>query len=869
MRKAGILFFISLIAIQIVVHAQAPQINPDDYPEMVGYWTFDSTDIVKATVGNDLVLTGSQTSIDGPTAADKAVTIGKGSYYICTHDIAANGGGAKVNNYSLLFDFRIPQVGKWYSFYQTDPVVTSTDGEVFIQAADGAIGRAGSGLGYSDYKVLPQEWYRLIVSVHLDTIDLFLDGHHILHTTGIQIDSEAALSPANAKNLVYLFADNDGEDNVMDVALAGIFNSSIDNETAEILGGYGHDIEDIYIPPAYDFHFHPYLQSSTPTSIYVSWHGYGGASTIVEYGTSESLGQSQSGDFELIGGKNYWHTVKLTSLTPDTEYFYKCKSDDTETEIFKFRTPAEGVPAKGHLRYLLLGDTRPSIFGDNGNRPSEIVEAMISTAKKLYGDDIHNQIDLVINTGDIVIRGDNVNNFPIEYFGAYESMSANIPFMVSVGNHEQENISYYKYMKYEDFNNTGTEKYYSFILDKTQFIILNSNDTVVHNHPGVQANWLNAQLDTAQNDSSIYMSFVFGHHPGHTEIWPDGELPPDGNGAWVRSEVYGALASHPKAQMYSYGHSHCYERGAIESDPENTNGDFYIMLTGGGGSDIDRWRMYPNQKDYPEIQISFDYYMFNIVDIDLNAKTMDVYTYALGHQNNIFDEVKLVDHFYRKLDQPGPDKPVAVSIDTTEIRRPKLIASEFVGIDSLMTSHFQITKTPGNYEHSTSSKRDWVNFYGDSGAPYYTPTNKNEGIDLTSFKVKYNLKVGQTYAWHVRYRDHNLKWSEWSHEKLFTISTPVSAVDIENKSQTRVYPNPSDGSVTIDFELNKHSDVQINILNIDGKVIRQFKRAIYSEGKHSVNWNGCDNNGSTVAPGNYFVIIQTQYDKKVLKIGRL
>ncbi len=865
------LLLIGLFVItQLITFAQAPQINPADYPEMVGFWTFDSTDVVKATVGNDLALTGSHTVIDGPATGDKAVRIGKGSYYTCSHDIAANGGGAKVNNYSLLFDFRVPQIGKWYSFYQADPVVTSTDGDVFIQASDGAIGRAGSGLGYSDYKVLPQEWYRLIVSVHLDTIDLFLDGHHILHTTGMQTDGEYGLSPVNAKNLVYLFADNDGEDNAMDVALAGIFKSGINKETAKALGGYGHDIEDIYTPPTYDFHMHPYLQSSTPKSIYVSWHGYGGASTIVEYGTSESLGQSQSGDFELIGGKNYWHTVKLTGLTPDTEYFYKCKSDDRETEIFKFRTPAEGVPAKGHLRYLLLGDTRPSIFGDNGNRPSEIVEAMISTVKKLYGNDIQNQIDLVINTGDIVIRGDNVANFPKEYFGAYESMSANIPFMVSVGNHEQENPSYYKYMKYEDFNNTGTEKYYSFVTDKTQFIMLNSNDTVVRNHPGVQATWLNAQLDSAENDSSIYMSFVFGHHPGHTELWPDGELPQsDGNGAWIRSEVYGALASHSKAQMYSYGHSHCYERGAIESDEENTNGDFYIMLTGGGGSDLDRWRMYPNQKDYPEIQIAFDYYMFNLVDIDLNAKTMDVYAYALGHPNNMFDEVKMVDHFYRKLDQTGPEKPVALSIDTTEKRRPKLIASEFVGVDSLMTSHFQITKTPGNYEHPITSKRDWVNFYGDSGAPYYTPINKNKGIDLTSFKVKYNLKVGQTYAWRVRYRDHNLKWSEWSDEKEFTISTPVSATDIENKSQASVYPNPSYGSVTIDFSINKSSDVRIDIINIDGKVIRQFNPAFYLKGKHSINWNGCDNSGRQVTSGNYFVLIQTDSDKKVIKIGRL
>jgi len=107
---------------------------------------------------------------------------------------------------------------------------------------------------------------------------------------------------------------------------------------------------------------------------------------------------------------------------------------------------------------------------------------------------------------------------------------------------------------------------------------------------------------------------------------------------------------------------------------------------------------------------------------------------------------------------------------------PLLIASAFEGQDSLMSSKFQITATPGNYSSPIFEKRqDWVNIYGDSGAPDYMPIDLNEGIDLRRIQVTSPLTDGNQYAWRVRYRDFNLKWSDWSDEQIFTVNENLTA----------------------------------------------------------------------------------------------
>lgn len=87
----------------------------------------------------------------------------------------------------------------------------------------------------------------------------------------------------------------------------------------------------------------PYLQDAEPTSIIIKWETDVNTESIVQYGTTQSLGQSTSGStITTLGGK-ILHSVQLSNLTPDTRYFYKAITGNWQSSIFDFVTPPTAI----------------------------------------------------------------------------------------------------------------------------------------------------------------------------------------------------------------------------------------------------------------------------------------------------------------------------------------------------------------------------------------------------------------------------------------------------------------------------------------------------------------------------------------------
>ncbi|MCL4181189.1 MAG: metallophosphoesterase [Verrucomicrobia bacterium] len=200
-------------------------------PEPVGAWGFDNpADLLQASAGGDLVLEGAHTAVPGLGAGDGAIRIGIGSYYRCEHGVTPNGSGNYVNQYSLLFDFRIPQFGPWYCFFQTSPA-NQNDGDCFVRANDGAIGVGQT--GYSAMRAQPGVWQRLLIAVDnaAGIYDIYLDGELILDGAPQSIDGRFALDPT-----VLFFADENGEDAPIDVTRIAIYDRALTAADAAELG---------------------------------------------------------------------------------------------------------------------------------------------------------------------------------------------------------------------------------------------------------------------------------------------------------------------------------------------------------------------------------------------------------------------------------------------------------------------------------------------------------------------------------------------------------------------------------------------------------------------------------------------------------
>jgi hypothetical protein len=216
---------------------------------LVGKWLFqDPENLGAAEIGNDLILNGSSIyEAAGPSADNHAVSVGAGSHFLVKHGIAASGETAsgdpatKANEYSLLFDFKVSQTGRYYTFLQTD-LSNKNDGDIFING-DGKIGISGG--YYSDAVVKPDTWYRWVVTVRCGEIwKQYLDGA-LLHTAAsdhdgkMNVDDRFALDPAGT----LFFADEDGEDNEIFVAGAALWNKVLSEDEVSALGKVGSPIK--------------------------------------------------------------------------------------------------------------------------------------------------------------------------------------------------------------------------------------------------------------------------------------------------------------------------------------------------------------------------------------------------------------------------------------------------------------------------------------------------------------------------------------------------------------------------------------------------------------------------------------------------
>lgn len=211
----------------------AQDLNPADWPHLKGYWKFQNVkDLTKPTVGNKLVLVGTHQPIAGPAYGDTAIRIGVGSYYKYAHGIAPNGGGDSVNQYTLMFDFKVLNFKKWHTFFQTD-TTNANDGECFIRPLGTRPARIGTATtGYTNDSINANQWYRLAISVNLNHFyRYYINGKLWLEGDTQEVDDRFALLPQ-----ILFFADNDKEDDTIDVASVAIFDTCLSSKDIAKIG---------------------------------------------------------------------------------------------------------------------------------------------------------------------------------------------------------------------------------------------------------------------------------------------------------------------------------------------------------------------------------------------------------------------------------------------------------------------------------------------------------------------------------------------------------------------------------------------------------------------------------------------------------
>jgi hypothetical protein len=229
--EAGI-WNVALTADEALELGDAYSSEPGTVPDPKGLWKFDNAqDMLAATIGEPLTLTGTQESVPGPFEGNLATQIGIGSFLTMTHGVEPNLGGAYVNEFSLQIDFSVPELGLWHAFFQTN-TTNENDADLFTNSSN-AIGVGD--VGYTENTVNANTWYRMVVSVkNGEFFRIYIDGALWLDGAGQPIDGRYGLDP-----VLLLFADNDGEDNIIVCAEAAVWDVALTSEQAAILGNAG------------------------------------------------------------------------------------------------------------------------------------------------------------------------------------------------------------------------------------------------------------------------------------------------------------------------------------------------------------------------------------------------------------------------------------------------------------------------------------------------------------------------------------------------------------------------------------------------------------------------------------------------------
>ena len=170
----------------------------------------------------------------------------------------------------------------------------------------------------------------------------------------------------------------------------------------------------------------PYLQSATPHDIWILWETSSGNQSHVMWGTQpdvldfETTGQSERGF-----GKSRVHSVQLTELSPDTQYFYQVQTGQTQSDVYDFVTPP-APDAEQSFRLLAMSDMQ---------RDSEYprkFEAMVTkgiipyvTESDEY--DLSDSIGLTVIPGDLVMNGNDYDQWKDDSSGQVLTYSPMCP----------------------------------------------------------------------------------------------------------------------------------------------------------------------------------------------------------------------------------------------------------------------------------------------------------------------------------------------------------------------------------------------------------------------------------------------------------
>ncbi len=538
----------------------------------------------------------------------------------------------------------------------------------------------------------------------------------------------------------------------------------------------------------------PYINLVTPNSATVVWHTDTATTGSVVY--SEDLSYSLSA---TDGVTDTIHVVTLTSLTPETIYFYRVTAGpDTLTPPGDYLETAPLPSPTATFSFAALGD-----LGAATTNQMDVAAQLNAVAPKF-----------AILTGDIIYEAGERENFDPQYFQIYQQTLANIPFYPSMGNHDLGTANGQPYLDnfYLPTNTaTGSERYYSFDYGNAHFVSLEI--TQENTAPNSQMlTWLDQDLAA----SSQLWKFVYFHVPAYSNSSTHG------GDATIAAALEPILDARGVDVVFQ-GHNHFYTRTypLVAGTPANTadepsyynpSGPIWIT-TGGGGR-----ALYPVDPLSSIEAVSVSDFHF-------------VYAFVTG------PVLALV-----AISSTGVDLDVA---SITKTPTTAIALADFVATGEPDGVRLRWKRTDGGDDGGFNVYRAL-----DAAGPW---TRLNPALLRGGSSFEYvdrDAEAGVPYAYRLGVVD-------GQGNETATSSVSATRQGPLRFALERPRPNPARGSATIPFTLGRPARTRVFIVDVNGRVVRDLASRTMPAGPQTLTWDGRDAAGGSVASGIYFAVVRS------------
>jgi len=293
----------------------------------------------------------------------------------------------------------------------------------------------------------------------------------------------------------------------------------------------------------------------------VLWQLRASGNCQLQYGTDTAYA---AGTFAVSEyGNDHQFRKTLENLQPGTRYFYRVSCANGSYESSFLAAPPDDETS---LWFYAYGDTRSQPWEHDSVASTILNEIRNIPASQTF----------IVNSGDLVADGDSETDWDEQFFSAQypniNRLTASLPYLAAVGNHEGNGLLFAKYFPYPMFENSDAA-YYSFDYGNVHFVVI--DQYAPYYQGSAQYAWLTDDLASAAKPWRIALF----HKPG----WSAGG---HGNDSDVQTLLQPLFEQYDVALAIT-GHNHYYARAVV-------NGVQHITTGGGGAPLYDPNPSYPN-----------------------------------------------------------------------------------------------------------------------------------------------------------------------------------------------------------------------------------------------------------------------------------